>query len=184
MTVNVSGNSETWKMIDEAPWRTTELKPMNEDLHWTTQTRKISDLKQFEKNPRQLSKQELEQLTKSIEKFGYVEIVVIDTDNTILAGHMRVRVLKKHKVKEIEVRVPNRPLTEQEREQYVINSNLIHGSFDYDILANEWNAEDLVSYGFNTEDLFSGITEDKPKKKTKKKSKQHECPECGCKFTD
>lgn len=156
---------------------------MSELLYWSVQKRKILDLKEFYKNPRQISKKQQQFLKNSIERFGYVELAVIDTDNTILAGHMRINILKKQKVKEIEVIVPSRPLTENEREAYVITSNKVTGEWDYDILANEWNAEDLVSYGFDPQELFDSTNFEKSIEEQKeKKKKQHECPSCGFKF--
>lgn len=159
-----------------------------EKLTWATERRKISDLKEFSKNPRKMTKEQFHHLTTSIEKFDYVELVTVDTDNTIIAGHMRVKALKKLKRNKelIEVRVPSRKLTEEEFEEYLVRSNLNTGSFDYDILANEFEPLDLLKYGFSEEQLLGTckeaeqILKDEEEKNSSKKVK--ECPRCGHEF--
>lgn len=155
------------------------------DLTWKTEKRNLSDLKDFSKNPRSLSKKHEELLNNSISKLGYAEIIAIDADNTILAGHMRAKILKKQKYKEIDVRVPSRPLTEKEREIYCINSNLISGDWDYDILGNEWNPSELIEMGFEADQLFEGIGDIetiKAKEDDKDLDHNEKCDTCGQKI--
>lgn len=134
------------------------------DLTWRTEKRKIKDLKDFYKNPREISEFQFDHLKQSLDEFNYVELVAIDTDNTILAGHMRIRALKDlgHKDEEIEVRVPSRKLTDIEVEKYVIRSNKNTGQFEYDVLGNLWDEELLLQCGFLPDEL--GL-EDKPEPK-------------------
>ena len=99
-----------------------------EELIWHTETRKIKDLKEHEKNPRKITKDQMEKLKQSLKSFNYVETIVINLDNTILAGHMRIRALKAlGRIKEeIEVRVPNRQLYrdwETDRKSTRLNSS-------------------------------------------------------------
>jgi|SRR3990167_1804561 len=126
-----------------------------EALVWHTEKRSIADLKNHKKNPRKISKEQIEKLKDSLQNFNYVETVVINLDNTILAGHMRIKALKLlgRTKEEIEVRVPNRMLTEQEADEYVIRSNKNTGEWDFDILANEWEVADLLNWGFNLDEL-------------------------------
>lgn len=126
-----------------------------EELIWHTETRKIKDLKEHEKNPRKITKDQMEKLKQSLKSFNYVETVVINLDNTILAGHMRIRALKAlGRIKEvIEVRVPNRQLTTMEAEEYLIRSNKNSGEWDWERLANEWEIPDLINWGFTEDEL-------------------------------
>ena len=55
-----------------------------EKLTWNTEKRKISELKPYSNNPRQISKAQFQHLLESFEKFDYVELVSIDFDNTII----------------------------------------------------------------------------------------------------
>ena len=126
-----------------------------EELIWHTETRKIKDLKEHEKNPRKITKDQMEKLKQSLKSFNYVETIVINLDNTILAGHMRIRALKAlGRIKEeIEVRVPNRQLTSKEAEEYLIRSNKNSGEWDWERLANEWEIPDLFNWGFTEDEL-------------------------------
>ena len=125
------------------------------DIEWRTEKRFISELKDHPKNPRLITKDQLDQLKKSLKKFNYVETVVINEDNTILAGHMRVKAMKSMKKgkQEIDVRVPNRMLTPEEADEYLIRSNKNTGEWDWEILANEWETDKLFEWGFTESEL-------------------------------
>lgn len=124
-------------------------------LKWTTEKRKINDLIPYSQNPRQMTDKQNKDLTKSLEKFDLVEIPAINTDGTILAGHQRLRIMQQLGRGEeiIDVRVPNRLLTEKEVQEYNIRSNKNTGEFDFDILANAFETEDLLDWGFEESEL-------------------------------
>ena len=132
-------------------------------LKWHTEKRKLSELIPYDKNPRQLSKKQHEDLTKSIKKFNLAEIPAINTDNVICAGHQRLMILKEQSNgdTEIDVRVPNRKLTQKEFQEYLIRSNKNTGEFDFEKLA-DFDFEDLKEYGFLEQELNfkTEITED------------------------
>lgn len=133
---------------------------MKKDLFWTTEKRRIKDLKDHPKNPRQITKQQMEKLKESLDDFNYVELVAINLDNTILAGHMRTRAMKAvgRGKEEIEVRVPNRMLTDKEAENYLIGSNLNTGDWDYDILSTHWDMDELINKGFKEKDFMADVS--------------------------
>lgn len=134
---------------------------MVNELTWKTEKRKISQLKDHKKNPRKITKEQMDQLKKSIDKFNYVEPVAINLDGTILAGHMRIKALKElgRGKEEIDVRMPSRALTEEEAEEYLIRSNKNTGDWDFDILANEWDMDDLLSCGFTEKDFHFNLND-------------------------
>lgn len=121
---------------------------------WNTEKRKVSDLVPCTYNPRKISDEQKAQLEKSLKKFNLVEIPVINTDNTLLAGHQRVKCLitldRGEEV--IEVRVPNRKLTKAEADEYMIRSNKNTGEWDYDLL-KIFNFDFLDGIGFNSFEL-------------------------------
>lgn len=123
-------------------------------IKWTLERRKLSSLTANPKNPRTLSKTQAAHLETSLATFGVCEPIVINTDGMIIGGHQRVRTLKKMKAKEVDVYVPERTLTEKETDELNIRLNKNVGEFDFDILANEWNADDLLSWGFDLEELL------------------------------
>lgn len=107
-------------------------------LEWHTEKRKVSDLKAWDKNPRRMTKQQAGDLQKSLEKFNLMSIPVIGLDNMIISGHQRVSILKalKRNAEVIDVRVPNRPLTEAEMIEANLRENKNLGEWDFDALAN------------------------------------------------
>lgn len=125
-----------------------------DQLHWRTEKRKISDLLPWAGNPRKISNEQAEQLKRSLEKFDLVEIPAIDTDNRLIAGHQRIKILLAlgRGGEEIDVRVPNRKLTKEEFEEYNVRSNLTTGEFDFEALAN-FDETFLADVGFSSEEL-------------------------------
>lgn len=135
-------------------------------IAWSTEKRKVSELKGYENNPRKISESQFEELKQSIIKFNYVEIVAVNTDNTLVAGHMRVKALLDlgRGDEMIEVRVPNRKLNKKEFEEYLIRSNKNTGEWDFEKLASSFSFGDLKSWGFGKEELHffdsEGVKED------------------------
>lgn len=123
-------------------------------LEWHTEKRKVSDLILFDGNPRQMSEKQADDLLKSLKKFNLVEIPVIDTTNRVLAGNMRVTSLHVlgRENEEIEVRVPNRELTEKEAREYLLRSNKNTGGWDTDLLAN-FDEDMLIDCGWDSVEL-------------------------------
>lgn len=116
-------------------------------LKWHNETRKIDELLPFESNPRQLTDEQAEDLKKSLAKFDLVEIPAIDTDNKIIAGHQRIKVLQLigRGKEEIDVRVPNRKLSAKEFKEYNIRSNKNTGQWDFDIISSNGSGSTLIA---------------------------------------
>lgn len=130
-------------------------------LEWHNEKRNISELIEFENNPRKLNDKAKQDLTNSLNKFNLVEIPVIDLDNTILAGHQRLKVLSILKGDvEIDVRVPNRALTKKEREEYLIRSNKNTGDWNWELLETAFDQEELIEWGFDEIDFDKNIGEE------------------------
>ena len=123
-------------------------------LEWRTEKRFVKDLLPYEKNPRTISEKQIEDLKKSLKKFNLVEIPAIDTDGKIIAGHQRIKVLQVlgRENEEIDVRVPNRKLTEKEYEQYLLTSNAVGGDWDFEKLKS-FDIGMLLDIGFSDDDL-------------------------------
>ena len=123
-------------------------------LEWSTERRIVNDLRPYDENPRVMSEDEANELRRSLQRFNLVEIPVIDTKNRIVAGHQRVRLLQMEGRgnEEIEVRVPNRPLTDAEFREYNLRSNRNHGQFDFDKLVN-LGSDELLNAGFDEKEI-------------------------------
>lgn len=122
-------------------------------MKWTLEKRRVSELREYAKNPRRLNKHDAEHLQKSIDKFGQCEPIVINSDNTIIGGHQRLRTLHKLKYKEVDVYVPDTPLSPKEVEELNIRLNRNAGEWDDDMLANAWDIGDLLDWGFTDAEL-------------------------------
>lgn len=120
-------------------------------LEWTTEKRKVNDLLPLEVNPRKISDAKRQQLIKSIEKFNLAEIPAINKDNTIIAGHQRIKALQMIDRGEeiIDVRVPNRQLSKAELKEYNLISNTHSGEWDFEILELEFADVKEVDWDFN-----------------------------------
>ena len=123
-------------------------------LKWRTVKRRVNDLAPYDRNPRQISDKQLEDLKKSLKTMGLVEIPAIDLDGRIVAGHQRIRVLKLlGKGQElIDVRLPSRKLTQKEFEQYLLSSNALGGDWNYEKLKS-FDIDTLLTIGFDENDL-------------------------------
>jgi hypothetical protein len=113
---------------------------MNEPLNWTTQQRAVSALKGCTYNPRRMSAAGKERLLGSLRKFNLVDIPVVNADDTILSGHQRVAllILEERAAELIDVRVPNRALTEEEAKEYMLHANNHAGEWDQGLLATHF----------------------------------------------
>ena len=133
-------------------------------ITWVTEQRKLKDLNEWDKNPRQLSKHDAEEIAKSIHKFNLADPLVINTDNQIIGGHQRKRVMLSNGYKPddlVDVRVPSRQLTEKEAEELNVRLNRNAGEWDFDMLANEFELDDLLEWGFTEADFdLEGTGED------------------------
>jgi len=123
-------------------------------LIWHTEKRKINDLVPYEGNPRQMTQKQKEDLEESLKRFNLMSIPVVNTDNIIVSGHQRLKILQllDRGDETIDVRVPNRELTPEELREANLRENKNLGSWDYDMLAN-FDENLLMEVGFDREEL-------------------------------
>lgn len=150
-------------------------------ITWKLENWKIKDLKPHPKNPRKLSKHDAAHLKRSLDKFGLIDKPIITKDGLIIGGHQRVSILKKMKFKEVECYVPDIEMTEKDIKNLMVSLNRVHGDFDYDILANNFEIEELIDYGFTPEELHIDQVQDLGSEQ-ESKEKKNKCPACGHEF--
>lgn len=125
---------------------------------------KLSDIKPNPNNPRLIKDDKFKKLCQSIKDFPeMLELrqIVVNKDMIILGGNMRYKAAKEIGLKEIPVIVADNLTPEQERE-FLIKDNTSGGEWDWEVLANEWNSEELEAWGLdvpitkdlNEKDLF------------------------------
>ena len=116
---------------------------------------KINKLKPATYNPRQISTKQYNDLKKSLSKFSLVEPIVVNKDMTIIGGHQRYKICKELKHTEIDCVVLD--LSKEEERELNIRLNKNTGDFDMDILANEFDIDELTDWGFKHIDLGLNI---------------------------
>ena len=132
----------------------------------------VANLKPSPKNPRTHSRQQLRQIARSIEKFGFTVPALIDEDNQILAGHGRLEAAKLAGLQSVPcVRVTH--MSEAQKRAYVIADNQLaqKAGWDEDLLAEELEAVmgldpgfDLTVTGFSIPEIDGLIANHKPEK--------------------
>jgi ParB-like chromosome segregation protein Spo0J len=110
---------------------------------------KISEIKTNPKNPRLIKDDKFRKLVKSIQEFPQMlelRPIVVDENNIVLGGNMRLKACKEAGMKEVYiVRAEN--LTELQKDEFIVKDNVGFGEWDWDMLANEWDAELLNDWG-------------------------------------
>jgi ParB-like chromosome segregation protein Spo0J len=115
----------------------------------------INKLQPASYNPRQISTKQYKDLKESIEKFTLCDPIIINKDFTVIGGHQRLKVCKDLKHTEIDCVVLD--LTKEEERELNIRLNKSGGEFDLDILANEFEIQELKDWGFKEIDLGLNI---------------------------
>lgn len=151
----------------------------------------ISDLSPYDKNARTHSEEQIEQICRSMDEFGFTNPVLIDEKRGVIAGHGRLEAAKILGLEDIPC-IVLAGLTETQKKAYVIADNklALNAAWDFDLLAKELSGLDAVNYdttltGFTVEEmtgLFDLDKKEEPKDPPDPASKLRECPECGFEF--
>ena len=116
-----------------------------------TEKVKIGKIKNNPNNPRLIKDDKFKKLVKSIKEFPeMLEIrpIVVDKDNIVLGGNMRLRACQEAGLKEVHILQADK-LTEKQQREFIIKDNVGFGEWDWDDLANEWNTEELEDWGLD-----------------------------------
>ena len=120
-------------------------------------------LKTNPNNPRTIRKDQLEKLVKSLREFPEMleaRPIVVDPDYVVLGGNMRLKAAQEAGLAEVPVYVAT--WEEAKHKEFVIKDNLAFGEWDWDMLANEWDAEELDDWGLDVpllEEETEGLTD-------------------------
>ena len=106
-------------------------------------------------NPRIIKDDKFKKLVASIQEFPkMLEIrpIVVNDDMIVLGGNMRLKACIHAGLKEVPI-IKVSDLTEQEQKQFIIKDNVSGGEWDWNMLANEWDAEELDAWGLDVPDF-------------------------------
>ena len=116
-----------------------------------TEKVKINQVKTNPNNPRLIKDDKFKKLVRSVKEFPeMLEIrpIVVDKDNIVLGGNMRLRACQEAGLKEVHI-IQADKLTEKQQREFIIKDNVGFGEWDWDDLANEWDAEELEDWGLD-----------------------------------
>jgi ParB-like chromosome segregation protein Spo0J len=112
---------------------------------------KISAIKSNPNNPRLIKDDKFYKLVKSIKEFPQMlelRPIVVNDEMVILGGNMRHKACIEAGLKEVTI-VKAKDLTEEQQKEFIIKDNVGFGEWDWDILANEWDADELTEWGLD-----------------------------------
>jgi len=102
-------------------------------------------------NPRIIKDDKFKKLTKSIQEFPeMLELrpIVVDSNMVVLGGNMRLKACLAAGLKEVPIIIADK-LTDAQKAEFVIKDNVGFGEWDWEILANQWEADALVEWGLD-----------------------------------
>jgi len=111
---------------------------------------KLSEVKLNPNNPRLIKDDKFKKLVQSIKDFPEmlnIRPIVVNQDMIILGGNMRYKACKEAGIKEIPIIITD--LSEEKQREFLIKDNTSGGEWDWEVLANEWDAEQLDAWGLD-----------------------------------
>jgi DNA modification methylase len=116
---------------------------------------KIKDIKNNPNNPRIIKDDKFKKLVASIREFPkMLEIrpIVVNDDMIVLGGNMRLKAIKELGLTEAPV-IKISDLTDEQQRQFIIKDNAGFGEWDWNMLANEWETDELEKWGLDLPDF-------------------------------
>ena len=110
---------------------------------------KISDVKPNPNNPRIIKDDKFKKLVQSIKDFPkMLELrpIVVNDDMIVLGGNMRLKACKEAGLKEVPI-IKASELSEDQQREFIIKDNVGFGEWDWDMIANEWDTEQIEAWG-------------------------------------
>ena len=111
----------------------------------------IKTVKKNPNNPRIIKDDKFVKLVNSIKEFPkMLEIrpIVVNADMIVLGGNMRLKACIEAGLKQVPI-IKADDLTEDEQRQFIIKDNVSGGEWDWEMLANEWDADQLDAWGLD-----------------------------------
>lgn len=122
-------------------------------IHKEQITLEISEIKEYENNPR-INNAAVDDVAESIKQCGYINPIIVDENNVILAGHTRLLAIKKLGKEKVQV-LKVTGLSEEQKKKYRIldNKTAEKAEWDFEKLQQELEELDFGDYDFGFEEL-------------------------------
>jgi hypothetical protein len=111
----------------------------------------IKKIKVNPNNPRVIKDDKFNQLVKSIKEFPemlQLRPIVVNKEMIVLGGNMRLKACLEAGLKEVPIIYAD-TLTEKQQREFIIKDNIGYGEWDWEMLANEWDENDLTDWGLD-----------------------------------
>ena len=118
---------------------------------------KISELKEYENNPRLINDEAVDKVAASIKEFGFKVPIIVDEENVIVAGHTRKLAAQSIGMDEVPVVIAD-DLTEEQIKAFRLADNKVSEFSDWDIGMLEEEINDLIGDDFDMEQFGFEIT--------------------------
>lgn len=102
-------------------------------------------------NPRVIKDEKFYSLVESITNFPKMmklRPIVVNKDMIVLGGNMRLKACKEAGLKEVWIEQATELTPEEERE-FVVKDNVGFGEWDWDMLANDYDKDELMEWGLD-----------------------------------
>jgi len=119
------------------------------------QLKKISEIKANPNNPRVIKDDKFKKLVASIKEFPkMLELrpIVCNADGVVLGGNMRLKACKEVGLKEVPV-IYAHELSDDQQREFIVKDNVGFGEWDWEMIANQWDAEELENWGLDIPDF-------------------------------
>jgi len=116
----------------------------------------IASIKPNPDNPRFVKDSKFKKLVKSIKEFPEMlekRPIIVDENMVVLGGNMRLKACKSAGLFEVWIDEAT-GWSDEKKKEFIIKDNVGFGEWDWDILANEWNPNDLEDWGLDLPDMF------------------------------
>lgn len=147
-------------------------------LEWSTVSKPIKELIPTDRNPRKINAEGRRKLEEKIRTLGLFEIPSTDHNGELLNFNRRLEILLDlgRGDEMIDVRIPNRPLTDEERKQIIVSSNTHEGDWDLQQLYESYSDIDLSFAGIEA-DLLKQMDEQQSELEAAYETGEQEKPE-------
>ena len=122
---------------------------------------KVGEIKANPNNPRIIKDDKFKKLVKSIQEFPEMlklRPIVVNDDMVVLGGNMRLKACKEAGLKSIPI-IKASLLTEEQQKEFIVKDNVGYGEWDWDDLANNWDAEKLTDWGLDIPNFEAEVLE-------------------------
>ena len=122
----------------------------------------INDIKANTNNPRLIKDEKFAKLVKSIKEFPeMLELrpIVVNDDMIVLGGNMRLKACKEAGLKQVPV-IKASSLTPEQQKEFIIKDNVGFGEWGWELIANEWDAEQVTDWGLDIPDFMTLPSDD------------------------